>query len=523
MTAAERWARVAALFDAAVEKTPAERESVVRASGEPADIQTEVLSLLASHDNAGEFLAEPATRTAPGAPHASGAPHAPGQLGPYRLTRVIGEGGMGVVYQAEDTRLHRIVALKLLSPALSSDARQRDRLKQEARAAAALTHPGIATVYALEEINGQVVIASEYLDGDMLRVEIDRAPMPADRALDTAIEIARAMAAAHERGIVHRDLKPENIVRTREGVLKILDFGLAQFAGPARELVSMTLSEAGVVAGTPPYMAPEQLLGQTTDFRTDHFAFGVLVYETFTGQHPFGGGSLPSTIARILAADPNPPEPPHALSDAAWEIVNRCLQKDPAARFESTNALVQALELAKARTAPSHRTVPAVAAHRTVPAVAAHRTAPGAPVAPGAPDAPAFWWWRFHQLTAALVYWSMVWPVWHVHRGVGRGGLFFFFATLAAVVVSANLRIHLWFSSRVYPEHLAAQRADTGRWIRFADCAFVALLVAGGLLLPEEQAGWAALLISVGIGSAVAFLIIEPATARAAFRDHADR
>jgi hypothetical protein len=508
MTAAERWARVAALFDAAVEKTPGERESVVRASGEPADIQTDVLSLLASHDNAGGFLAQPAQ------PDRPDRPDLPDRLGPYRLTRVIGEGGMGVVYQAEDTRLHRIVALKLLSPALSSDARQRDRLKQEARAAAALAHPGIATVYALEEIDGQVVIASEYLDGDMLRVEIDRAPMPADRALETAIEIARAMAAAHERGIVHRDLKPENIVRTREGVLKILDFGLAQFAGPARELVSMTLSEAGVVAGTPPYMAPEQLLGQATDFRTDHFAFGVLLYEIFTGQHPFGGGSLPSTIARILAADPNPPEPPHALPDAVWEIVNRCLQKDPAARFESTNALVQALELAKASTAP---------AHGGSPAVAPHRTAPGAPIASGAPDAPAFWWWRFHQLTAALVYWSMVWPVWHVHRGVGRGGLFFFFVTLAAVVVSANLRIHLWFSSRVYPEHLAAQRADTGRWIRFADCAFVALLVAGGLLLPEEQAGWAALLISVGIGSAVAFLIIEPATARAAFRDRADR
>jgi hypothetical protein len=113
----------------------------------------------------------------------------------------------------------------------------------------------------------------------------------------------------------------------------------------------------------------------------------------------------------------------------------------------------------------------------------------------------------------------MVWPAWHVHRGIGSGGLFFFFAILAAVVVSANLRIHLWFSSRVYPEHLAAQRADTGRWIRFADCAFVALLVAGGLMLGEDQAAWATLLVSVGVGTAVAFLMIEPATARAAFRN----
>jgi hypothetical protein len=112
----------------------------------------------------------------------------------------------------------------------------------------------------------------------------------------------------------------------------------------------------------------------------------------------------------------------------------------------------------------------------------------------------------------------MIWPAWHVHRWIGRGGLFFFFATLAAVVVSANLRIHLWFSSRVYPDHLAEQRADARGWIRAADCAFVALLVAGGVLLPADRAGWAALLISVGIGAAVAFLIIEPATTRAAFR-----
>jgi len=117
----------------------------------------------------------------------------------------------------------------------------------------------------------------------------------------------------------------------------------------------------------------------------------------------------------------------------------------------------------------------------------------------------------------------MVWPAWHVHRDIGRGGLFFFFATLAAVVVSANLRIHLWFSSRVYPEHLDAHRADTGRWIRVADCAFVALLVVGGLILPDTRAGWAALLISVGIGSTVAFLIIEPATTRAAFYDRRAR
>lgn len=127
-------------------------------------------------------------------------------------------------------------------------------------------------------------------------------------------------------------------------------------------------------------------------------------------------------------------------------------------------------------------------------------------------------WWRFHQFAAAATYWAMVWPMWHVHRSLGRAGLFFFFATLAAVVVSANLRLHLWFSSRVYPEDLVKQRREVARWIWWADVAFAVLLVAGGLALPEERAGWAALLVSVGIGATVAFLFIEPATARAAFR-----
>jgi serine/threonine protein kinase len=524
MIEADRWARVGALFDAVVDKPPAEREAAVRASHEAADIQDEVLSLLGSHDEAATFLAPPPPPAAPAIPGTL--------LGPYRIISTLGHGGMGIVYQAEDTRLHRVVALKLLSPTPAPDERQRERLKQEARAAAALSHPGIATVYALEEIDDQLVIATEYLDGETLRAEMARGALPPAHALDAAAEIACAMAAAHDRGIVHRDLKPENILRTRDGALKVLDFGLAQFDGTARELISMTLTEAGLVAGTPPYMAPEQLLGRTMDSRTDQFAFGVILYEMAAGRHPFGGQSLPSTIAKILAAPPEPPPPDDRLPPELWAIVDRCLQKDPSGRFASTHELVQAIESARGTLHPSTRTAPEHLSHppslapgtqrasaRLAEAVDGREGGGTALDAPGAPasGAPAYWWWQFHQLAAACVYWGMIWPAWHVHRDIGRGGLFFFFATLAAVVVSGNLRIHLWFSSRVYPEHLEAQRADTGRWIRFADCAFVALLVAGGLLLPDTSAGWAALFISVGMGSAVAFLIIEPATARAAF------
>jgi hypothetical protein len=290
----------------------------------------------------------------------------------------------------------------------------------------------------------------------------------------------------------------------------------------------MTLTEAGLVAGTPPYMAPEQLLGRGTDFRTDHFAFGVLLYEMIAGRHPFGAHSLPSTIAKILAGEPRPPEPNDRIPANVWAIIDRCLQKDPASRFQSTRELIAAVESARALLsaeypsthAPEHPSTRALE-HPSTPGTVGTLGTPG--IRAGAAAASeALWWWQFHQLAAAVIYWAMIWPAWHIHRDIGRGGLFFFFATLAAVVVAANLRIHLWFSSRVYPQQLSEQRADTSRWIRAADCAFVALLIGAGLLLPDVRAGWAALLISVGIGTAVAFLVIEPGTARAAFRRPGD-
>ena len=496
----DRWARIGEMFDRVVALQPAERDAVLDASDAPDEVTREVRSLLAAHDSAGPFLDAPhpppvESSTLPAAPEEPLRP-AGSQVGPYRIVRMVGRGGMGIVYEAEDTRLHRRVALKSLPQTTASDDHQRQRLRQEARAAAALQHPGIATVYALEEIDGQLFISSEYLDGETLRDELRRGPLPADGALRAAAEIARALSAAHDRGIVHRDLKPENIVRTTSGVLKILDFGLAQITEPASRLAShKRLTQTGLIVGTPAYMAPEQLLGRQTDFRVDHFALGVMLYELCTGAHPFGDGSLPSTIARILADAPDQPRSSSDLPLGMWQIIERCLQKDPNHRFVSTRDLLDALESGG------------------LPAAQEAPVAPMSPVSPGAVR-----WWRFHQFAAAATYWAMVWPVWHIHRSLGRAGLFFFFAVLAAVVVSANLRLHLWFSSRVYPEDLPAHRADVARWIWWADVAFAALLVVGGIALPEDRAGWAALLISVGVGSTVAFVLIEPATARAAFR-----
>jgi tRNA A-37 threonylcarbamoyl transferase component Bud32 len=486
----ERWQRVGALFDRALAEPPAARTAVVRASAEATDLQDEVLALLASHDDGDGFL-QPAALLDAGA-----------MVGAYRIERILGRGGMGVVYLAEDTRLHRPVALKALPPHLFRDDRMRSRLRQEARAAAALSHPSIATVYALEEIGDQPFIASEYLDGRTLREELAGGALPADRALVTAREIAQALVAAHDRGIVHRDLKPENIVRTSGGGVKILDFGLAQFDVAAQDLASVTrLTEPGVMAGTPPYMAPEQLLGQATGARTDQFAFGVLLYELLTGRHPFGSGALPTTIARVLTSDL---EPDPAIPDRLWDVIKRATQKKPENRFASTAELAFALG---------------------PPALAGEWRASYGEVSPERPSAAkadtlesVTGWWGTHQLVTALAYWSMAWPAWAVHQWTGRYGVLTFLATIVVIVVAANLRLHLWFTARTFPDELPAQRAHVAHWIRAADWGFALWMVVTGLMIADRHTGWAALFVSFGLGSVLGFLVIEPATARAAFR-----
>jgi tRNA A-37 threonylcarbamoyl transferase component Bud32 len=483
MSTADRWQRVGALFDQALAVAGPDRLSVVRSSGEAADVQDEVLGLLKSHDDSHGFLEPPSLLDA-------GA-----QVGAYRVERILGRGGMGVVYLAHDSRLHRAVALKALPPHLFRDDRMRARLRQEARAAAALSHPGIATVYALEEIGDQIFIASEYLEGRTLREELNAGPLDEPRVLSIAKEIAAALQAAHDRGIVHRDLKPENIILTPGGSVKVLDFGLAQFDLAAQDLASVTrLTDPGVIAGTPPYMAPEQLLGTPTDARTDQFAFGVLLYEMLTGRHPFGSGALPTTIARVLSAELDP----RGIPGRVWPIIERTTRKNPGERFASTAELLTALgTLGTESTVGTPRTV------RTV------RTQVN--------------WWSTHQLIVALGYWFMVWPAWQVHKWTGRWGVLTFLATLAIVVVGGNARLHLWFTARTYPQELMAQLANIRWLVRGADVAFSLIMMATGLVLAEAHTGWGALFVSFGLGGALAFLVIEPVTARAAFGQSAIR
>jgi serine/threonine protein kinase len=451
---------------------PPERSAIVRSSGEPADIQDEVLALIKSHNESEGFL-EPPSLLEPGA-----------EVGAYRIDRILGRGGMGVVYLAHDTRLHRPVALKSLPPHLFRDDRMHARLRKEARAAAALAHPAIATVYALEQIGDQLFIASEYLEGCTLREEMTAGRVDQARAVAIATEIAKALTAAHERGIVHRDLKPENIVITANGTVKVVDFGLAQFDVAAEDLASVSrLTDPGTMAGTPPYMAPEQLLGKPTSARTDQFAFGVLLYELLTGRHPFGGGPLPATIAKVLSAELDPA----GIGPDLWAVIHRATQKQPEDRFATMAELHAALTGTKAPTLRHSGTV---------------RTD----------------WWERHQVIVAFSYWLMIWPAWHVHRWLGTYGVLIFLGTLASVIVGGNLRLHLWFTSRTYPSELAEQRAHVAQWVRAADILFTVIMLATGLAIAGDHTGWGALFISFGIGAALAFLIIEPTTARAAFK-----
>ena len=412
---------------------------------------------------------------------------------------------MGVVYLADDTRLGRQVALKALGASFAKNDERRERLRREARAAAGLSHPGIATVYALEEFDDSLYIVSEYVPGKTLRDEVATGPLPVKALLTTAVEIARALAAAHHQAVVHRDLKPENVIRTGEGRVKVLDFGLA-YVGNAGDTTSTTrLTEPGSVLGTPGYISPEQLRGINVDFRTDLFSFGVLLYELTSGAHPFTSSNPASTIARVLEAEPPDvkelsPDCPPQLE----QVIRRCLQKEPTQRYASTTELVEALELLRRDVAdtPSR---PASATVKREPPAAKSKLSP-------------LWWWQFHQVVVGLVYYLTLIPMWTVRKEVPEWGALLFFSTVAVVGVAATLRFHLWFTSRFTRAELAAQR-DRVFWItRIADCVFVLLHLGAGAAMANSEVALTALLVGIAVGSFIAFLVIEPATTRAAFK-----
>jgi serine/threonine protein kinase len=250
------------------------------------------------------------------------------RIGGYRIVRKLGEGGMGVVYEAEDSKLERHVAIKTLSERFSEDPERIARLQREARTLASLQHPNVAFIFGLEEADDQHFLVMELVEGEDLVERLRRGALPLDEALQLSVQIAEGLEAAHEKGVVHRDLKPGNVMVTPEGKAKILDFGLAR--SYHRETtadtdisesptITVAMTKQGVLLGTAPYMSPEQARGKRVDWRTDIWAFGCMLYELLTGRPAFPGETVSDTLALILEREPD------------WELLPKSLPPpDPA-------------------------------------------------------------------------------------------------------------------------------------------------------------------------------------------------
>ena len=341
----EKWQRVQSLFLEAVDLSPEERVRFLdSACADDAEVRREVESLL-THDGASERRISEALAGAAKSLVDAVTLKAGTRIGDYEIHKLIGSGGMGEVYQARDLRLARNVAIKVLPSFLTNDPDRLRRFGQEARAAAALNHPHILAVHQMGFYNGTPYVVSELLEGHTVRELIKGGPLPWRNAIDYGVQIARGLAAAHGKGITHRDLKPENLFVTKDGHVKILDFGLAKLSDSLHSGDAGPATEMGLVMGTVGYMSPEQVRGQDADYRTDFFAFGAILYEMLCGQRAFKKATAADTMSAILSEDPPaisqlvPTMPP-----ALQRVVNRCLEKNREQRFQSASDLAFALE-----------------------------------------------------------------------------------------------------------------------------------------------------------------------------------
>jgi serine/threonine protein kinase/WD40 repeat protein len=347
----ERWEDLVRLFHAARECPPPERAAFLdEACNGDLALRHEVESLLGYEAEAGPFLEEPALELAGRWLAEHPGPSLVGQrLGSYEIVSLLGAGGMGVVYRARDVRIDREVAVKVMPEAYARNPDRVRRFHFEARAAGALNHPNVLAIYDVGEHDGAPYLVTELLEGESLASRLRQGPLPVRKAVDVALQVARALAAAHDKRIAHRDLKPGNVFITRQGPVKVLDFGLAKLIGRDVESGSTiesrsSLTANGGILGTPGYMSPEQAGGLPADHRTDIHGLGVILHEMLSGVAPFRRDTVADTLHAILHEDP--PELPASLTvpPGLVPIVRHCLEKDPADRFQSARDLAFGLE-----------------------------------------------------------------------------------------------------------------------------------------------------------------------------------
>ena len=354
----ERWRRIEELYESALARQGSERRSYLEeACAGDEELLREAESLLSNAAQSGSFLEGQALEVAAQQYGSAAMADLCGRrLGRYEVMARLGEGGMGEVYSARDIRLKRVVALKVLRPEHVADPNRRRRFEQEARAASALAHPNIVTIFDIDRAEGVDFIAMEYLPGKTLAQQIGRTGLEPAEALKYAIQIAGALAAAHQAGIVHRDLKPANVMVDDSGHVKVLDFGVAKLTeravgeGAATESAGVAMreeaatelpgvvTEIGMIVGTIAYMSPEQAEGKKIDTRSDVFSFGALLYEMLTGQRAFQRDSAASTIAAIIQEEPKSlRELIPGLPPRLEKIAIGCLRKNPEQRFQHIN------------------------------------------------------------------------------------------------------------------------------------------------------------------------------------------